>query len=139
MGDAGSGFLGMILGLMALHAAAIDPDLFWAWLVLLGVFVVDATWTLFWRLAHGERLYEAHRDHAYQRLARKAGSHLPVTYGTGLINLLWLLPLAALIVSDRLDGTLGLGIAYLPLLLLAGFVTLRDRTGKLGEGRLGGG
>ena len=66
MGDAGSGFLGIVLGLLAIVAGWIDPLLFWGWLILLGVFVVDATFTLARRLLRGERVYEAHRSHAYQ-------------------------------------------------------------------------
>lgn len=46
MGDAGSGFLGIALGIMSLQAAWVSPALFWAWLILLGVFIVDATVTL---------------------------------------------------------------------------------------------
>ncbi len=36
MGDAGSGFLGIALGIMSLQAAWVSPALFWAWLILLG-------------------------------------------------------------------------------------------------------
>ena len=94
MGDAGSGFLGITLGILALHAAWSDSQLFWAWLILLGVFIVDATVTLVRRLMAGQKVYEAHRTHAYQYASRKYGKHLPVTLGVILINLLWLLPLA---------------------------------------------
>jgi len=119
MGDAGSGFLGMVLGILALQAAWTMPELFWAWLILLGVFVVDATATLLHRLLHGERIYEAHRSHAYQHAARRLGGHLPVTLAVAGINMLWLLPLAILVTLGGLEGILGLLIAYIPLLLLA--------------------
>jgi Fuc2NAc and GlcNAc transferase len=55
-GDAGSGFLGLVLGGFSLQAAWIGGQLFWCWLILLGVFVVDATWTLLQRLLRGERV-----------------------------------------------------------------------------------
>lgn len=119
MGDAGSGFLGILLGLFSLQAAVIDPALLWAWLILLGVFIVDATLTLLRRLLAGARVYEAHRSHAYQHAARRFGSHLPVTVGVAVINLCWLLPLALLVGWGRLEGALGVLIAYLPLVLLA--------------------
>ncbi len=119
MGDAGSGFLGMVLGVMLLQAAWVSADLFWAWLILLGVFVVDATLTLLRRLLGGERVHEAHRSHAYQHAARRYGGHLPVTLGAALLNLCWLLPIALWVVLGGLDGVVGLMLAYIPLLGLA--------------------
>jgi Fuc2NAc and GlcNAc transferase len=119
MGDAGSGFLGIVLGGLSLQAAWIAPSLFWGWLILLGVFVVDATFTLIRRLVRGDKVYEAHRSHAYQFASRRFGRHLPVTLAVGLINLLWLLPIAVAVVCFDLDGTLGLILAYVPLVVLA--------------------
>ncbi|HHA2074066.1 TPA: glycosyltransferase family 4 protein, partial [Enterobacter ludwigii] len=46
MGDAGSGFLGITIGLMILHIAKVDSHFFIAELSLLGIFIVDATTTL---------------------------------------------------------------------------------------------
>lgn len=119
MGDAGSGFLGITLGVLSLQAAAASPQLFWAWLILLGVFVVDATFTLLRRLLRGERVYEAHRSHAYQYASRHYGRHLPVTLAVTAINLLWLLPIALWVGVGGVDGTIGLLMAYLPLIVLA--------------------
>ncbi|WP_044874956.1 glycosyltransferase family 4 protein [Pseudomonas sp. LFM046] len=119
MGDAGSGFLGMCLGVLSLQAAWTESALLWSWLILLGVFIADATWTLFRRLLRGDKVYEAHRSHAYQFASRRFGRHLPVTLAIGAINLLWLLPLASLVGLGVLDGGVGLAIAYLPLLGLA--------------------
>lgn len=110
LGDAGSGFLGYLFGVLALAslAAGVSP---WAWPILLGVFIVDATATLLRRLLAGERVQQAHRSHAYQRLARRLGGHRPVTLAVAAINLGWLLPLA---LAAQLRPALGL-----PLLLLA--------------------
>jgi len=119
MGDAGSGFLGMVLGLLALQAAWINPLLFWGWLILLGVFVVDATYTLVRRLVRGERVYEAHRSHAYQFASRRHGSHLPVSLSVAAINLFWLLPIAVVVLALDLDGATGTLLAYAPLTVLA--------------------
>jgi Fuc2NAc and GlcNAc transferase len=119
MGDAGSGFLGLILGALALQAAWVASELLWAWLILLGVFVVDATWTLLHRLLRRERVYEAHRSHAYQFASRRYRRHLPVTLAVALLNLLWLLPLAVGVALGYLDGAVGLLLAYSPLAWLA--------------------
>ena len=52
--------------------------------------------TLTRRTLRRERVHEAHRTHAYQRLARRWRSHLAVTAGLGLVNLFVLLPCALL-------------------------------------------
>ncbi len=119
MGDAGSGFLGMTLGLLLLQAAWSNPKLLWSWMILLGVFVVDATWTLLRRFFRGEKIYEAHRSHAYQYASRHLGRHWPVTVAVLVLNLAWLMPIALWVGLGDLDGVLGLILAYLPLLMLA--------------------
>ncbi|WKD51427.1 MraY family glycosyltransferase [Microbulbifer spongiae] len=119
MGDAGSGFLGITLGILSLQATWVAPQLMWSWLILLGVFMVDATWTMMRRLIHGSKVYEAHRSHAYQFASRQFGKHLPVTLVVLGINMLWLLPLALSVGLGKLDGLLGLLVAYLPLVVLA--------------------
>jgi Fuc2NAc and GlcNAc transferase len=119
MGDSGSGFVGFVIGIMALQASVFSPELIWCWLILLGTFVTDASVTLVRRVVRGEKFYEAHRSHAYQYASRKYNSHVPVSIAFGLINLLWLLPLSAMVVYGWLDGLLALLIAYLPLILLA--------------------
>ena len=119
MGDAGSGFLGITVGVLSLQAAWAKPELFWVWLVLLGVFIVDATFTLMRRLLRGDKVYEAHRSHAYQYASRQYGQHLHVTLAVGLINMLWLLPIALCVVLLELDGITGVVIAYVPLVALA--------------------
>lgn len=119
MGDAGSGFLGIVLGIMSIQAGWVDAALFWSWVILLGVFVVDATFTLVRRLLRGDKVYEAHRSHAYQYASRQYGRHLPVTLAVGAINLAWLLPIAVLVGTGRVDGVLGVALAYVPLALLA--------------------
>ena len=40
-----------------------------------------------------KKWYRAHRSHAYQNLARITGSHLKVTGGVVLYNVVWILPL----------------------------------------------
>ena len=64
MGDACSGFLGLLLGLIAVWQGLLQPELFLAWVILLGTFLVDATLTLVRRILRGEAFYEAHRSHA---------------------------------------------------------------------------
>lgn len=120
MGDACSGFLGLILGIFALIALKVDIALFCAWLICLGVFIVDATFTLIRRVVTGHKMYDAHRSHTYQILSRHFNSHTPVTLAVAAINIFWLLPIAYFVATQNYAyPELGILIAYLPLIILA--------------------
>ena len=120
MGDACSGFLGLILGIFALIALKVDIALFCAWLICLGVFIVDATFTLIRRVVTGHKMYDAHRSHTYQILSRHFNSHTPVTLAVAVINIFWLLPIAYFVATQNYAyPELGILIAYLPLIILA--------------------
>jgi Fuc2NAc and GlcNAc transferase len=96
MGDVGSGYIGYAIGVLALASTRENPASVWMWLILGGVFFVDATATLVRRSARGERVYQPHRSHAYQQLARLWGSHRRVTLAVIILNMVWLLPCALL-------------------------------------------
>lgn len=119
MGDAGSSFLGFILGVLSIKAAGVSGNLFWSWLILLGVFISDATFTLIQRALRGERVQDAHRSHAYQKATLFCGGHLPITLAVLLINVSWLWPIAILVGLGYLKGLMGLLIAYVPLVIIA--------------------
>jgi Fuc2NAc and GlcNAc transferase len=130
MGDAGSGFLGLLIAVMALWSGSEQPVLFWSWMILYGCFFVDASVTLVRRVRRGDKFYEAHRSHAYQYASRRLGGHRPVSLAVGAINLVWLLPVAALVASGHLDGLVGLVIAWTPLVVLAFRFKAGDRKGQ---------
>ncbi|MEX2505395.1 MAG: glycosyltransferase family 4 protein [Pseudohongiellaceae bacterium] len=94
MGDVGSGFIGYVLGVMALLGMSHDSLSLWVWVLLSGVFITDATVTLLRRFLRGEKWYEGHSSHAYQNAARCYGSHIKPTLAVILINIVWLAPLA---------------------------------------------
>ena len=120
MGDACSGFLGLTLGILALIALKENLALFCAWIICLGVFVVDATYTLIKRVLNGYKMYDAHRSHSYQILSRQWGSHTPVTLAVVAVNLLWLFPIAYITATQFWAyPEMAVLIAYLPLILLA--------------------
>jgi Fuc2NAc and GlcNAc transferase len=87
MGDVGSGLLGYVLAVVALASERAGAVPLVAWAVLYGVFVFDATATLLRRLARGERVYQAHRSHAYQRLTQSGWSHGRVSGAVLALNL----------------------------------------------------
>jgi Fuc2NAc and GlcNAc transferase len=119
MGDVGSGYLGYVIAVLAVAATRGEPAALWAWLILGGVFFVDATVTLLRRLARGERLHQAHRSHAYQWLARRWRSHAKVTGAVLAVNLLWLLPCAVFALRWPNFAAATAVVALLPLVLLA--------------------
>jgi Fuc2NAc and GlcNAc transferase len=119
LGDVGSGYLGYVIAVFALTAARADPVALWVWLILGGVFFVDATITLSRRLLRGERVFEAHRSHAYQWLARRWNSHGKVTLGVVGINLVWLLPWSVLAEKFPKYAILAVVAALGPLALVA--------------------
>jgi Fuc2NAc and GlcNAc transferase len=94
MGDVGSGYIGYVIAILAIGAARENAVALPVWLILGGVFFADATVTVARRMAHGERVDEPHRSHAYQWLSRRWESHLRVTMATVLVNVCWLLPWA---------------------------------------------
>ena len=85
---------------------------------LLAIFIVDASWTLLWRVVTGQPFTRPHRLHAYQRLSSHWGSHLRVDLLCGGIFCGWLLPLAWLAEVHPNYGFLLVILAYLPLLLV---------------------
>ena len=118
MGDVASGFLGYQIAMMAIAAGQQGFSL-WVWLILLGVFLVDATFTLLRRMLRGEKWYQAHRSHAYQHLTQYWGSHLRVTLAILVVNILWLAPLAFI----RTDAVVAVVLlALLPLIILARYL-----------------
>ena len=119
MGDAGSGFLGIILGVLTLKTSWENPQLLWSWVILLGVFIVDATFTLCRRLLQRQKVYQAHRSHAYQHAAQQFQSHKRVTVTVVAINVAWLMPISMLVANGAFSGLLGVLIAYVPLIALA--------------------
>jgi UDP-N-acetylmuramyl pentapeptide phosphotransferase/UDP-N-acetylglucosamine-1-phosphate transferase len=80
MGDVGSGALGFLFAAAPLLAPPAERPravLFVA--TSLFLFLADATWTLLKRIARGARWYEAHREHAYQRLVIGGWTHAQAT------------------------------------------------------------
>jgi Fuc2NAc and GlcNAc transferase len=117
MGDAGSIPTGFTLAALAVLGGALGYLSIACWLVLLAVFITDASWTLTQRIITGQKFTQAHRSHAYQRLSRYWGSHQAVVVLLILINAIWLFPLAWAIVLWPQYTIILVILAYLPLLV----------------------
>ena len=75
MGDVGSVPLGFLAGALGLVGWNDGVWPLWFPVLVFAPFVCDATLTLLKRLARGERVWQAHRDHYYQRLVRMGFGH----------------------------------------------------------------
>ena len=88
MGDVGSTLLGYNIAIFTIYYANQEATNFWIWIILFGLFWFDATLTLVRRKRNKEKLSQAHKKHAYQRLTQSGWSHFKVTnYSIG-INLI---------------------------------------------------
>lgn len=97
MGDVGSGYLGFVFAVLAFATANLQVLSLGFWFTIAAVFLCDATFTVLKRMLQGKRWYEAHREHAYQRLVQYGASHKKVTIWVLLVNVLVLGPVAVLI------------------------------------------
>ena len=87
LGDVGSTSLGMFFGLCAMVGVNQYHIPMGAFVLLFGVFMGDATFTLLRRLLKGENLTQAHRSHLYQRLVEMGYSHGQVSAGVLIVCL----------------------------------------------------
>ena len=92
MGDVGSTLLGYNVAIFTIYYANQDAANLWVWIILFGLFWFDATLTLLRRYKNAEKLSQAHKKHAYQRLTQAGWSHTKVVlYATGVNVLLFCL------------------------------------------------
>ncbi|HYS57827.1 MAG TPA: glycosyltransferase family 4 protein [Burkholderiales bacterium] len=75
MGDAGSVPLGFLAAVLPLSGWRDGDWPFWFPAAVFAPFIADATLTLLKRISAGERFWEAHNKHYYQRLVRMGWGH----------------------------------------------------------------
>jgi Fuc2NAc and GlcNAc transferase len=134
LGDVGSGYLGYSIAVLALASSRANPAALWTWLILGALFFTDATVTLIRRTLRGDRIYQAHRTHAYQLLAQRWGSHGRVTLTVTAINVIWLLPGAVLAARYPARASWIALIAYAPIIaatVIAGAGSRKDLPTKM--------
>jgi Fuc2NAc and GlcNAc transferase len=129
MGDAGSAFLGAFFGMQSVVAPLATPVPFPVLVLPFANFILDTTVTLARRMWRGEKWYQAHRSHFYQRMTNLGMSHARVT-GLELISVVLSCVASALYLgSDRFSVRLGLGIGVLILFAIAGFWISKEERG----------
>ena len=103
LGDVGSVPLGFMLGWLLLSLAAAGP-----WIVALilpAYYLADSTLTLLHRMARRQKIWQAHREHFYQRAAVAGLSHARITTYVLACN-------AVLIAISLAYAKLGFGTAF---------------------------
>lgn len=122
MGDTGSIPLGFLAAAFGVEGWHLDVWPWWFPLLVFAPFVADASLTLLYRLLRGKPFWQAHRDHAYQKLVRMGWSHRRVA----LFELALMVAgaLSALVVLDAgadeqwwVVGSWGVGYLYLFFLI----------------------
>ncbi|MDD2789221.1 MAG: glycosyltransferase family 4 protein [Sulfurimonas sp.] len=86
MGDVGSTLLGYNVAVFTLYYANEQSANLWIWIILFGLFWFDATLTLYRRYKNKEKLSQAHKKHAYQRLVQSGWAHDKVVLYSIAIN-----------------------------------------------------
>lgn len=117
MGDVGSTLLGYNIAIFTIYYANEQSTNLWVWVVLFGVFWFDATLTLFRRYKNKEKLSQAHKKHAYQRLTQSGWSHSKVVLFSILINVI-LLSLVYFITNIFISFILSMIILYFCMRLI---------------------
>ncbi len=75
LGDVGASTFGLLAAAQSLWGVQLGLFPLWVAGLAFSPFIVDATWTLIARAVRGERVWEAHRSHHYQRLVLSGWSH----------------------------------------------------------------
>lgn len=120
LGDVGSVPLGFVIGWLLLSVAANGH---WVPALLLPLYyIADATLTLARRLARGERVWRAHREHFYQRAVRRGLSHAAVVRAIVLANV-GLVVCASLTLVDAVSDVVGVVFAVLTVSVLLRYLS----------------
>ena len=80
LGDVGSIPLGFLAGALGIVGWRDEAWPLWFPAAVFAPFIADATLTLARRLLRGERVWQAHRDHYYQRMVRGGLGHRGTAY-----------------------------------------------------------
>lgn len=127
MGDVGSLALGFTIAVLLIHGVAegvFGPPVA---LLVMATFLADATLTLLARVIRGERWYNPHRQHLYQRLIAHGWSHGRVAMLYQTLNLVLVLP--GIAIAFRYPGLAWAAALAVALVLTVGWYFLIKRTG----------
>jgi len=75
MGDVGSSALGLLAAAFSLWGARDGVFPFWVAILIFSPFIADASVTLARRMFRGEKIWQAHKTHYYQKLVQAGWGH----------------------------------------------------------------
>lgn len=111
LGDVGSYLFGALAGATFISFSTHDIPL-QLLIAPLGIYIADVTYTLVRRMHRRARIFEAHREHIYQRLAPTPRHHVPVASLAALLSVCTTVTAFALF-SAGLPGVLPLALSTL--------------------------
>jgi UDP-N-acetylmuramyl pentapeptide phosphotransferase/UDP-N-acetylglucosamine-1-phosphate transferase len=120
LGDVGSIPLGFLAGALGVVGWRNDAWPLWFPVLVFGPFIGDATITLLKRLVRRERLWQAHREHYYQRMVRMGLGHR----GTAFVVYGAMLVCAAAALLGRTQAPAMQGVAFAAASLVLGALAL---------------
>lgn len=115
LGDAGSIPLGFLAGALGVLGIVREAWHWWFPLVVFAPFIIDATITLLRRILRREKVWQAHRDHYYQRLVRMGWSHRRTALAGYALMLGCAVAAILATVLDTFGGIVTLGLAGIAL------------------------
>jgi len=117
MGDVGSTQLGFILIVLGIYLNNEAQFNLIYWIILASPFWFDATYTLFRRWKNNEKLSQAHKKHAYQRIVQYGYTHLQTNLVLIALNFLMVIVIMVIIRFNFLTIPLFISVVILLYLI----------------------
>jgi UDP-N-acetylmuramyl pentapeptide phosphotransferase/UDP-N-acetylglucosamine-1-phosphate transferase len=131
MGDVGSLALGFLFAAFMLYGTGTGAFDYPVALMVMLLFLTDATLTLMLRVIRGERWYNAHRQHLYQRLIAHGWTHARVAMVYQAINLTLVLP--GIVIAVNFPALAWATALALTLIFVLGWYFSISRLGVLAQ------
>ena len=123
MGDVGSTQLGFILVVLGIYFHNTVEASIIHWVMLTSLFWFDATLTLFRRWRNGEKLTQAHKKHAYQRIVQSGFSHQKTIIMSFIINII----IIGLVFISKMYMSILIPVFIINMLFLYGITKVIDK------------
>jgi len=124
MGDVGSLALGFAFAALLLHGVGTGAFGIPVALMVMLLFLTDSSLTLMTRVIRGERWYNPHRQHLYQRLIAHGWTHGRVAFFYQAINVMLILP--GIIVAINFPSLArAVGLALMTICVTGWFILVR--------------
>ena len=115
MGDVGSITIGSFFGFLIIFTASNSVLSIYTWLILLSLFITDASYTLLTRIVTKQNVTKPHDTHYFHKISMSSGTNKAPLYNLMLINLFWIGPLAILSNIFKDFDVIIFFICYIPL------------------------